>query len=172
MKFIGFAFTIILFSCVEHHSHSKQNTSNPNSLIAFEENDLWGFKSTDVDAVIPPKYLIVYDFNDHGGAAVLDENGWLFINQAGEELLKPFIFDNGPDAFKEGLARFVEEGKIGFFNPAGDVVIPAKFDFAYPFEQGQAKACEGCESVKQGDHSVIEGGTWFKIDKTGARVEN
>ena len=44
-------------------------------------------------------------------------------------------FDNGPDDFKEGLARTIRYGKYGFINDDLDVVIPPEYDFAFPFEK-------------------------------------
>lgn len=41
-----------------------------------------------------------------------------FIDESGNEAIEP-IFDYG-NAFKEGLATFLQDGKYGFINTAGD----------------------------------------------------
>ena len=43
--------------------------------------------------------------------------------------------DNGR-TFQDGLARHVENGKMGFHDEALKVVIPARYDFAFPFRDG------------------------------------
>ena len=82
----------------------------------------------------------------------------------------PFLYDNGPDAFADGLARFGANDKIGFFNESGGLIIPARFDFALPFSEGLAAFCSGCRKVQDGEHSRHEGGQWGYIDLTGNAV--
>ncbi|MDJ0836005.1 MAG: WG repeat-containing protein [Acidobacteriota bacterium] len=141
------------------------------SLEPFSQGDLWGFRDEAGQVVIEPRFKMALDFHADGGAAVFDDQGWAYIDRRGKILLRPFPFDNGPDYFQEGLARFVAEGKMGYFNPAGEIVISAAFDFAQPFKDGRARVCEGCQTVQDGEHKRVEGGTWFTIDKTGKKTE-
>lgn len=109
------------------------------------------------------------NFNKRGVANIITEEGWVAINRKKKILYRPFIFDNGPDYVQEGLLRFVENGKMGFVNEAGKKVIPAQFDFVYPFEKGRARFCNGCKAIKDGEHSMMDEktGTWGEIDKKG-----
>ncbi|MFO1471223.1 MAG: WG repeat-containing protein [Turneriella sp.] len=109
------------------------------------------------------------NFNKRGVAHIITEEGWVAINRKKKILYRPFIFDNGPDYVQEGLLRFVENGKMGFANEAGKKVIPAQFDFVYPFEKGRARFCNGCKAIKDGEHSMMDEktGTWGEIDKKG-----
>ncbi len=108
-------------------------------------------------------------FNKSGIAHILTQDGWVAINRKKQVVYKPFIYDNGPDYVQEGLLRFVEQGKMGFVNEAGKKVIKAQFDFVFPFEKGRARFCNGCRSIKDGEHSMIDEktGTWGEVDKKG-----
>ncbi|WP_411823714.1 WG repeat-containing protein [Leptospira sp. 'Mane'] len=140
------------------------------SLISFEKNDLYGFKNKKGKVVITPQYTLVNDFNEKGVAFVLNKNEWACIDSNNKYLLSPFIFDNGPDYASEGLARFVENKKIGFFDSACKKTIKAEYDFANPFENQFSIVCNGCASVKDGEHSTIQGGKYGVINKKGKVV--
>lgn len=78
------------------------------------------------------------------------------------------FFDNGPDYFEEGVARFISpEGKTGYINQDLQVVIPAVHDFASPFHEGKAYFCDGCKSVSEGEHQKIIDGNWGEMAKNG-----
>ncbi len=146
---------------------------NAEKLVPFEIEGKWGYKTPAGKTVLAARYWMAGEFNAHGLAAVMEDSGPYFIDQTGKHLFQMFLFDNGPDAFSEGLARFLEKGRMGFFNEKGEKVIPALFDFAWPFENGPyTSACVGCRSVKEtgGEHSQIKGGKWMVIDKKGNRV--
>src|SRR5690606_38550055 len=72
-------------------------------------------------------------YDRYGHALIQDKQGWVYVDKSGRSILRPYFFDNGPDYFEEGLARFVENGKVGFHDKALNIVIPAQYDFAYPF---------------------------------------
>jgi hypothetical protein len=107
-------------------------------------------------------------FSPEGIAAVVDEEGWAYIDRSGRIVIRPFVFDNGPDYFAEGLAavcdgcrevaegehRGVKGGRWGFINRAGNLVIPLQFEEAGRFKKGRAH-------VKLGGH-------WKYVDQNGA----
>jgi hypothetical protein len=88
----------------------------------------------------------------------------------GEKLLRPFIYDNGPDYYQEELSRYIQTGRIGFINRKCEVIIAARFEFVLPFSEGMAAFCVGCEKSKHGEHSSIKGGIWGYVDTTGRTV--
>ena len=141
-----------------------------NELLPMERDGLWGYVNEGGRFVIEPTYLMAMDFTEGGIAAVVDEEGWVYINQRGEHLIRPFIFDNGPDYFHEGLARFIKNNKAGFFDIHGIVVIEPAFDFASPFSEGFAVVCMGCRRREVGEHFTVEGGRYGFIDRTGSIV--
>lgn len=59
--------------------------------------------------------------------------------------------------FSEGLAAVQKNGKWGFINTAGKVVIPFKYDEALDFDDDIAE--------------VMQGDKVFYIDKTGKLIE-
>jgi len=136
----------------------------------FEDNDKWGYIDGRGKEIIPPQFIIAFDFSPEGIAAVVDTNGWAYIDTKGGIVIRPFVFDNGPDPFKDGLARFLIAGKIGYFDTRGRVVIAPMFDFGRPFSEGLAVVCSGCEKVYQGEHWAMQGGEWGYIDKQGNPV--
>jgi len=136
----------------------------------FEDNDKWGYIDGRGKEIIPPQFIIAFDFSPEGIAAVVDTNGWAYIDTKGGIVIRPFVFDNGPDPFKDGLARFLIAGKIGYFDTRGRVVIAPMFDFGHPFSEGLAVVCSGCEKVHEGEHWSMQGGKWGYIDKQGNPV--
>lgn len=138
--------------------------------VAFEANDLYGFKNAAGEVVLPPRWQMAQDFTPHGLACVVEADEWRCIDPRGAELLRPYIYDNGPDYFADGLARFVEAGKLGFHDDAGRKVIPARFEFVTPFAEERAAFCVGCTKQCDGEHCGMSGGKWGLIDRTGAEV--
>ncbi len=138
--------------------------------VPFEKDGQWGYKDNHGAVLIPARFKIANAFTPEGIAAVVDEKGWAYIDRKGDVVIRPFVFDNGPDYFREDVARYTEGGKFGFFDRWGRVVIGARFDFAAPFREGLAAVCAGCKSVRQGEHTVTRGGKWGFIDHTGRLV--
>lgn len=139
---------------------------------SFEDGDLVGFKDAQGKVVLAPRYPIAQEFTPGGMACVVDGDGWVCIDGNGAPLLRPFIFDNGPDEFSEGLARFVEADKFGFFDDTGHKQIPARFSFALPFADQRAAFCDGCTRRCEagGEHCSMSGGKWGLIDRTGTVI--
>jgi hypothetical protein len=85
---------------------------------------------------------------------------------------RTLLFDNGPDYFREGLARTVRDAKVGFVDEHLEVVIPRIWDFAFPFEGGVSRVCLDCSRVLRphSEHAEVHGGTWGYIDHSGQVV--
>jgi hypothetical protein len=141
-------------------------------IYPFEDDAKWGYKNEAGKMVIDSKYLLANEFNTYGIASVLDESGWAYIDKEGKIIMRPFIIDNGPDYWSDGVARFIEGGKIGFMDEKGIKVVKATLDFALPFSEGLAAFCTGCNQVQKGEYHQIEGGKWGYINKTGEIVVN
>ncbi|MNK01898.1 hypothetical protein D3C87_197110 [compost metagenome] len=98
------------------------------------------------------------------------DQGMVAVNRNKEVIFEAYIFDNGPDYINEGLFRIVRNGKIGFADESGKVVIDALYNCAYPFEDGKAKVALNCETIEDGEHSSWKSDQWFYIDRTGKKV--
>ena len=100
------------------------------------------------------------EYDRYGHALIMDQQGWLYVDRDQRPVLRPFLYDNGPDYYEEGLARFVDNGKMGFHNEALHIVVPAVYDFAFPFENGEAKAGMNCTFHPIGEHSSVSCQHW------------
>ena len=129
--------------------------------VPFEQRGKWGYRDTRGAVVIPPRFDLAKPFSPEGLAAVVDNQGWAYIDTAGKLVIRPLVFDNGPDYFRENLARFTEAGKYGFLqggawgfiDRTGALVIPARFQEVRPFQKSRAK--------------VKLNGQWQSIGKDG-----
>lgn len=142
----------------------------PVELVPYEVGELWGYRSADGSVLIEPTFHIATPFGPEGSAAVAMDEGWAIIDRAGNVLVRPFIVDNWPDVHRDGLARFVEDGRIGFFDRAGRKVVPATFDAAHPYSEELAAVCVGCVEATQGEHIFWTGGRWGYVDLSGELV--
>jgi len=162
MKIIVHSFVISLFLFLLAPGIQAQG-----QWVPFEKGGKWGYRDTQGKVAIKPKFILAQNFSPEGIAAVIDTAGWGYINRRGAVIIRPFVFDNGPDPFQEGLARFTKKDKFGFFDRTGKVVITPKFDFAAPFHEGLAAFCTGCGKIMIGEHSFWEGGKWGYINRQG-----
>ena len=161
-NFLGWKirFTSICDTEICHHA--------PEKLFRFEKNEKWGYKDLNGKIIIESQFIIANDFSPEGIAAVADEKSWYYIDKKGKKLITPLLFDNGPDYFSEGLARFTAHDKIGFFDKHGEVIIEARFDFAWPFHEDLAVVCMGCRKVPYNEeYWKMIGGQWGYINKKG-----
>lgn len=140
------------------------------ALIPFEKDGRWGYRDSSGKVVIPPRYQVAQAFSPEGLAAVVDGDGWAYIDKTGRTVVRPLVVDNGPDYFREGVARFRRDERVGFFNTRGAVVIKPAYAYAMPFSEGLAAVCEGCIEMLQGEHRAIKGGKWGFIDRRGVLV--
>ncbi len=138
--------------------------------VPFERDGRWGYQAPDGRVAISARFVVAEPFSAEGLAAVADERGWAYIDLAGRVVIRPLVVDNGPDYFREDLARFRRGGKVGFFDRRGKVVLEPEFDFALPFSAGLAAVCRGCTEVLAGEHTILQGGKWGYIDRRGVLV--
>ena len=130
-----------------------------------EASDLHGYLQCDGSPGLPARYLFAEDFTPGGIAAVMDKTGWYYIDRQGKFIVRPMMYDNGPDYFVEGLSRFIQDGKTGFIDEAGQVVVPAVHDFAFPFKDGEAEVGQDCHTLREHEHSIVACKTWAMIKR-------
>ncbi|UCA61101.1 WG repeat-containing protein [Chryseobacterium rhizoplanae] len=149
------------------------------------KESLVGVKNQKGEIVIPAQFKIFSDLKDGEvveGETILfngnktegnqEKNAWGYVyDRKGDFLYQPFMYDNGPDYFVEGLRRFVKNGKIGFADRNGKVIIEPKHDFVDYFNYGYASFCDGCDWEKTDDeHKSIVGGKWGMMNTKGETV--
>lgn len=142
-------------------------------------------------------------FGETGGLRVyksIDNGSWWRISKDQSSKFESVFHDNGPDYYVNGLARFIKDGKIGFHDAQGKVIIAPVYDFATPFPDREPNkyrdyttVCNGCWkeysvmpkfaplssshsdgkpiNIKHAEHDAqIRGGKWGVIDTTGKVV--
>jgi len=123
------------------------------------------------DAIeIGPEHLAALEYDD-GLASLLVGTRWVYASPEGR-VMAVLTVDNGADDFAEGLARTRVGNRVGFIDRELLVAIPARFDFAWPFEDGTALVCMECRSTAADDdgHSSVIGGRWGYTDRSGEVV--
>ena len=70
-------------------------------------------------------------------------------------------------AFSEGMAAVVKDGKYGFIDKTGKLVIDYKYDYAEDFSEGYAAVSTGGFWDEEAGYVT---GNWGFIDKTGKVV--
>ncbi|UZT98873.1 WG repeat-containing protein [Chryseobacterium fluminis] len=156
-------------------------------LKYFKSKDsLVGVKNQDGKIIVPAQFKIFSDLQDgepvKGETIFFDgdrkgdqreKNAWGFVyDRKGNFLYRPFFYDNGADYFSEGVRRFVKNGKVGFVDRNGTVIIEAGHDFVSPFNYGYAVFCDGCDWEKTEDeHKAIVGGKWGVMNGKGETAE-
>jgi hypothetical protein len=125
------------------------------------------------DTIVPiGKYFYCFTDTLKNFAIVQKQNGQLVgIDKNDTELFEIYWFDNGPDDISEGLFRIIKNGKIGYADTIGKIVIEPQFDCAFPFEKGKARVSKDCKSVKDGEHFMWMSDNWIYIDKKGQIIK-
>ncbi len=104
------------------------------------------------------------------GLAKMLIDDWYYVRPDGSSL-RVITFDNGADSWAEGLVRSVRDRKMVYLNEAFEEVIPPRYDWGWPFENGRALVCRGCrKGDPDGEHTPMVGGSWGYIDRSGIEV--
>jgi len=77
----------------------------PERWIPFEEEGKWGYRDKRGRCTIEPQFVLAGDFSSEGIAAVVDEEGWLYIDMGGDSVIRPYVFDNGVAKIYESIPR-------------------------------------------------------------------
>ena len=125
------------------------------------------------EIIVPmDRYYYCYTDTIKSFGIVLDHQGTCkAIDKSGNVLYQVFWYDNGPDEISEGLFRIIIDGKIGYADEQGEIIIPPRFKCTTPFGNGKAKVAYNCELVAEGEHSGMQSDAWFYIDKKGNKTE-
>lgn len=133
--------------------------------------------------VVPFMYAIVeccesgrLYFAESGLALVLHpKDGWVYIDRHNRRFGQALTLDARPDEVFGGFARFrAANGKIGYLDQKRHVVIPPRYDSAFPFARCTAKVCVGCHPDRWDQDAPPEAectGEAFMIDESGKRLK-
>ncbi|PIB34094.1 hypothetical protein BFP72_00955 [Reichenbachiella sp. 5M10] len=93
------------------------------------------------------------------------------INRLHDILFDLVMYDNGPEEAHEDLLRVLRNGKMGYANDRGQVVIPCIYAYARWFDQGRAEVTFDATQYYDLDHHLrVESDDWFEIDRQGERI--
>ena len=141
----------------------------------FEDVDATlGYVDSSGKVVIPAgkyPYIFTAEFDKIAFVLLKDRKGVYAIDRNEKILFQVCSYEIGPDIVSNGLFRIIENGKIGFANMNGEIVIKPRFQFVYPFqENGFAIFCEnGTWSMLDKYIPVIKG-KWGVINRQGVVV--
>ena len=127
-------------------------------------------RAADGELAFAAAHVARMDFGDDGLTAVLVDGDWHYVDPSGRSL-RVLTYDNGADRFAGGLVRGLRDGKMIWFDSRFEVVVPPRYDWGWPFENGRALVCLGCvPGEPDGEHRPIVGGRWGFIDAAGREV--
>src|SRR5690554_6149124 len=145
---LSFFSFLLIYSCSNGQSSTQENSEyhsiedyNPSDeLIRFplenyEIGDDFCYLNKKGDTIIPyGKYSVSYSDTIKTFGIVLAKNSddLIGINQKDQRLYEIQWYDNGPDYIKEGLFRILRNGKTGYADNSGRIVIEPQFECAYP----------------------------------------
>jgi hypothetical protein len=168
-------FAIIITVLISACSSKKENY-----LVKFHEGEFdeigvpSGYLNSKGDTIIPiGKYYYCYTDTIRNFGMVIEKGTGkiLGIDQNATELFEVYKYDNGPDYVRNGLFRIIENGKIGFANQNGKIVIQPKYKCARPFENGIAIVADSCEIKPIKNNEIWTGNKWLEIDTLGNKIK-
>ncbi len=104
-----------------------------------------------------------------------DGVSYYYKTDTGEKYCDVYMIGTTPDKFSGKLRRIVKDGKIGFIDKKGNIVIQPQYDMAEPFckkycmvnRGAQIETSSATDAYKEGN---LQGGLWGVIDKKGKTV--
>lgn len=150
------------FIAVERTAVEQEAGENGSAFFLNEEGDwLWYENMTEKT-----------DSYGHLLKVVWNKGEWVAMDAEGKRLFRVFSYDNGPDYVKEGLFRILDEnGRVGFADTKGNIVVKPQFAFAFPFEGETAWATYEGESKEVagsgGEYHYWESKRWYEVTKEG-----
>jgi hypothetical protein len=131
------------------------------------------FVNSKGDTIIPYGNYHAWDPMDlYTYAIVKSPDRVVGINRQGKIMFDAYLWGDAQlDNISEGLFRVKRNGKIGYANKIGEIVIPCQFDCAEQFENGVVKVALECEySYDAMEQVEMKSDNWFYIDKEGNKT--
>lgn len=161
--------TLVLFTVNIYAQDTKLYIYYPD----FEKDEtLCGFADANGNIIIPAgKYADIFttEFDKIAFVAIKGKKGVYAINKKEKVLFQVCNYEFFPDKVSNGLFRIIENGKIGFANMDGQIIIKPQFNFIFPFQKNDfAIFCEKGAWIKvHEEYTKFSGGKWGAIDKNG-----
>lgn len=101
-----------------------------NGLCPVKIKEKWGYMNTLGEIAIQPQYDYAETFADNDLASVKKEGNYLFIDKAGNQVLK---YDHIFNGFSKNRASVLIDGKKCLINNHGEIICNINADKTYPF---------------------------------------
>jgi WG containing repeat len=87
---------MVCIVCFFPHAIERSQAQTRERLIPFEQEDLWGYKSSSGQVVIEPQFHFAGNFSPEGIAGIIDDNGPAYIDK---KVQKPESLPVTPQSF-------------------------------------------------------------------------
>lgn len=167
-----FILTILITAC---NPKGTQNQAFTNDFLvkipAGDDAEAYGYVNQNGVEIVPiGKYQFCFEDTIRTfGAVMTQDNVCMGIDKNGKELFQIYFYDNGPDYIVENRFRIIKDGKIGYANELGEIVIQPQFQCADAFENGKARVTHDCELIKDGEYTMAKSESWFFINTNGVK---
>ncbi len=137
---------------------------------------LWFGADGLAEVALGEPFTVAYTFNNETLTTTYSPPGpprSFFLVSANRTIVRMHEYFRAADRFVEGRARFISKSKMGYVDTVLSVVIPPRYDFAFPFYNGHAIVCHGCSRAYNAttrEYAKVSGGEWGIIDSRGEEV--
>lgn len=146
------------------------------SIVRYGNEKYICYKDTEGKNIVKSKkYVIAFTDTITSIGFVGNRKGKIIcIDNHGKELFEVYKIDNGPDYVSDGIFRIIgKNGKVGFADTCGIIVIPPVFSYATPFRDGEAKVTFEGGNQKHGEYQCWKSNRWFLMKKpTSIEIPN
>ncbi|MDR2920864.1 MAG: WG repeat-containing protein [Tannerella sp.] len=150
----GIIFFTLCYNC--SGGVSKQEIAREDIIPKEDkQSGKWGYVDEKGKEVLPFEYDHAVSFTD-GLARVLLNGNYVSINKTGQKFETIFTLHGG-------LRKVISDGKCGYLNNTGDVIIPCKYDQIEDFYNEQGKTVNDYAKVQIGEKFGI-------VDKKGKEI--
>jgi hypothetical protein len=129
-----------------------------------------GYVNSAGDTIIPIGKYVYCETKEFDKIAIVVPKGYsnyYAIDRTEKVLFEVLSIDNGPDYVKDGLFRIRKNGKVGYANLGGKIIVKPIYSAAMPFSNGYAAVCIGGKTVSEDEHTITIGGKWGNFDTLG-----
>lgn len=164
---------LILVSCQSKKSewHLIKNYDQVSKQKPFGYTS--GYVNQNGDTIIPlDKYARCFTDTVRNYAIVFDEKQGLIGIDLEENKLFNAVWNGEGSEIKEseGMILIIENGKYGFANNKGEIIIEPRYKCAESFEGGKAKVSTDC-FIDNNEFEKWKMNTWTFIDKKGNEIK-
>jgi hypothetical protein len=105
------------------------------SMFSKKDSLHYGFLNSKGKTVIEAKYTYASDFFNGKSNIIIDSIPGILFKDGNEKIFPNF---NATYWYKDNLGLAIKDKKYGFINKNGDIIIPLKYEDAFPFYNGYA----------------------------------